>query len=111
MGGSGEGGGGEDLGRCSFEGLLRDMLQLEVMSKKMGNALRSRLGSETRRGNMFGSICLGGSFFVAGMVLWQHEAAHSFLAAAVLFCEHAKNKGPSSFPMASVVLWQHEAHF
>ena len=39
------------------------MVQLDVMSKKIGNEFGSRFGRETRRGNMFGSVFLGGPFF------------------------------------------------
>ena len=48
-------------------------MQPEVMSKKIGNEFGSRFGRETGRGNMFGSIFLGGSFLTTGVVLWQHE--------------------------------------
>ena len=50
------------------------MLQLEVISKKTGNEFGSRLGRETMRRNMFGSIFRDGSFLVAGVVFWQHES-------------------------------------
>ena len=95
------------------------MLQLEVMSKKIENYLGSRLGRKTGRGNMFGSIFLGGSFLMAGVVLCQHEA--HFCGQALYLVNSWKTRAPrlifngrrwtlaawGAFLMAGVVFRKH----
>ena len=43
------------------------MVQLEVLSKKMGNEFGSRLGRETTRGNMFRSMLLWQAWYFGHM--------------------------------------------